>query len=186
MIQGVTRALSARGLSSLVPEPRMCGPDRATLGNDAILTEDTASALDDLASIPQVGADKAGIWGNGAGVPFAIHAAINHGEQRPKFLVCLLDDTLDPTKLPGKAELLQLTLPTLWLITGRDTSKWASVIPTLEALRDRDKRPFTIVLAPLRANNEVDKAKSANSGWVEQVTEDHARLAVSWIDRVLH
>ena len=185
LVQGFTRALSARNLASMVFAPRMCGQDRATLGHDEQLVEDARSSMDFLASLAPVGPARAGMWGNGRGVPFAIQAAAHSGEVRPRYLVCLLDDTVNPDRVPGKAVLLDLTMPTLWLVTGRDILRWQSLITTLESLRDQDKRPFTIVVAPLKASQEVQKARSDNSGWVEQVAEDHARLAVSWIQRVL-
>ncbi len=185
LVKGFTRALSARSLASLTFEPRLCGDDGGSQGDDAQFVSDTTASLDYLASLHAVGTGQAGIWGNGIGVPLAIDAAIHPAKQKAKFLICLLDDTLGEGQVPGYAELLNLTMPTLWLVTGRDTARWQPFITTLETLRDNDKRSFTIVVAPLKASQEVQQAKSASSGWVEQVAEDHARLAVSWIQRAI-
>jgi len=88
---------------------------------------------------------------------------------------------LSPSAMPNKVDLAAVDAPVLWLITGRETAKWQPLISLLESLRDQDKKPFTIVVAPLRGSQEVMEAATDQSGWVEDVTEDHARLATSWI-----
>ena len=142
------------------------------------------SALAYLASRPQVDEKNIGIWGNGQGAIVAIKAVGASGQTPPRFMVCLLNDTLDIETMPNRDELARLSIPVLWLITGRNTAKWRPFITTLEGLRDRDKRPFSIIIAPLKASQDVLDAESAQSVWVEQVAEDHARLAASWIQNL--
>lgn len=184
LIRGFTRALSMRELASLAFQPRGCESEESAPSPNNDIVTDTAAALDYFSGLKQMKGGLTGLWGNGPGTPIVIRAALNHGTTKPAYLVCLLDDTLSPDDMVKKATLSQLDIPTLWLITGRDTTKWKPLIRTLEALRDTNKRPFTIVLAPLKASKEVLDAKSEQSGWVEQVTEDHSRLAVSWIQRL--
>jgi hypothetical protein len=179
MVQAFTRTLSMHGLAALTFTPRGCGAEAPAPAGSGELAEDTVSAFDFLAAHPSVGADKAGIWGSGRGVPAAIRAA---RLASPRFLVCMLTDGLDPADLPGRAVLAGLDLPVFWLVTGRQTAKWRPLITTLETLRDKQKRPFTIVIAPAKTSREVLEAEGARSSWVEQVADDHAALAVSWIN----
>ncbi|WP_338668666.1 alpha/beta hydrolase family protein [Pseudodesulfovibrio methanolicus] len=179
MVQAFTRTLSMHGLAALTFVPRGCGAETPAPAGTGELAEDTASAFDFLAAHPSIGADKAGIWGSGRGVPAAIRAA---GLTSPRFLVCMLTDGLAPTDMPNRTVLAGLDLPVLWLITGRETAKWRPLITVLEALRDKQQRPFTIVVAPAKTSREVLEAEGARSSWVEQVADDHASLAVSWIN----
>ncbi|MGE4422468.1 MAG: alpha/beta hydrolase family protein [Pseudodesulfovibrio sp.] len=179
MVQAFTRTLSMHGLAALTFSPRGCGLETPSPAGTGELAEDTASAFDFLAAHPSIGADKAGIWGSGPGVPAAIRAA---GQASPRFLVCMLTDALDPAAMPERAALAGLKLPVFWLITGRETAKWRPLIRTLEALRDKEKRAFTIVIAPAKTSREVLQAEGERSSWVEQVADDHASLAVSWIN----
>jgi len=184
LIKGFTRALSMHNLASLSFSPRGCDGEDATPGTIAELTEDTIAALTYLAGQPQIAKDKIGIWGNGPGVIAAIKTAGAPHQTPLRFMVCLLDDSLEVDAMPDQKELAQLSIPILWLVTGRHTAEWRPFITTLEGLRDRDKLPFSIVIAPLKASQDVLDAESDQSGWVEQVTEDHARLADSWIQNL--
>ena len=179
MVRAFTRTLSMHGLAALTFTPRGCGGDTPSPAGTGELAEDTLSAFDFMAAHPSIDAGKAGIWGSGQGVPAAIRAA---GRAAPGFLVCMLTDGLAPADLPGRAALSQLNMPVFWLITGRETAKWRSLITTLETLRDKDKRAFTIVVAPVKTSREVLEAEGERSSWVEQVADDHASLAVSWIN----
>ncbi|MDD3313656.1 hypothetical protein, partial [Pseudodesulfovibrio sp.] len=100
----------------------------------------------------------------------------------PAFLVCLLNDAVRPADMPGPDRLRRLDMPVLWIVTGRETRAWRPFIATLEKLRDKGKRPFTIVLAPESGSREIAGAEAGVSAWMEQVAEDHARLAASWIN----
>jgi hypothetical protein len=178
MVQAFTRTLSMHGLAALTFIPRGCGADTPSPAGTGELADDAAAAFRYLAAHPSIGADKAGIWGSGAGVPAAVRAA---GQAAPRFLVCMLTDGLDPAAMPGRSALAALDLPVFWLVTGRETAKWRPLLTTLETLRDREKRAFTIVVAPARTSREVLEAEGARSSWVEQVADDHASLAASWI-----
>jgi hypothetical protein len=179
MVQAFTRTLSMHGLAAMTFTPRGCGLESPSPAGVGELAEDTVSAFDFLAAHPSIGAGKAGIWGSGLGVPAAIRAA---RQAAPRFLVCMLTDGLDPGDLPGRDVLAGLDRPVFWLITGRETAKWRPLITTLEDLRDREKRAFTIVVAPAKTSREVLQAEGERSSWVEQVADDHASLAVSWIN----
>jgi len=185
MVRGFTRSLSMEGLASLAFQPHGCESEVETgepePAQDGHLAADVAAALDYLSARPQTQGGRLGLWGNGPGAPVAVQAALSPTQVKPAFLVCLLNDTVSPTEIPDTKTLSKLNLPTLWLVTGRDTGKWRPLIRSLEKLRDKQKRPFTIILAPLKASQEVLKAQGDQSGWVEQVTEKHSGLAVSWI-----
>jgi dienelactone hydrolase len=200
LVQGFTRALSASGLAVFSFSPRGCaGPGTApgdasglagqaadsagqaaatTIGQQAA---DTAAAVDHFAGLAQVDGARVGIWGNGPGASAALRAALAPGAVRPAYVVCLLDDAVGPDSLPGRAELARLDQPVLWLVTGRSLGRWQPFVTMLEGLRDGQGRAFTIVMAPLKASREVLDARGELSGWVEQVTEEHARLGASWI-----
>lgn len=184
LIQGFTRTLSMLNLASLSFMPRGCSGDNPTPGSEAELTEDISSALSYLADRPQVDPKNIGIWGNGPGVVPAISAINASPQTPPKFMVCVLNDALDPKTMPNWEELAKIPVPVLWLITGRNTAKWRPYLTTLESLRDQDKRPFSIIIAPLKASQDVLDAEGAQSAWIEQVAEDHARLAASWIQNL--
>ncbi|MDC0335989.1 hypothetical protein OAN24_03720 [Pseudodesulfovibrio sp.] len=184
LIQGFTRSLSTNEIAVLWFEVRGCKDGEGTPGSAEQLGKDVGGALSYLASLSQVGSARAGLWGNGQGVPTAIATATRHDGTKPAYLVCLLDETIAPDEMPDHATIAELGMPTLWLVTGRDTSRWQPTITMLEGLRDKDKKPFTIVVAPLKASQDVLNAKTELSGWVEQVTEDHAHLAVSWIRNI--
>jgi hypothetical protein len=179
MVQAFTRTLSMHGLAALTFTPRGCGGESPSPAGARELAEDTLSAFDFLAAHRSVDAGKAGIWGSGQGVPAAIRAAL---QASPAFLVCMLTDGLDPGDLPGRDVLAGLDRPVFWLITGRETAKWRPLISVLETLRDRDKRAFTIVVAPAKTSREVLQAEGERSSWVGQVADDHASLAASWIN----
>jgi hypothetical protein len=181
MVQAFTRTLSMHGLAALTITPRGCGGESPSAAGTGELVEDTLSAFGFLAAHPSIDANRAGIWGSGRGVPAAIRAA---HRASPGFLVCMLTDGLDPGQVPDRAEIAGLDLPVFWLISGRETAKWRPLISTLEALRDREKRAFTIVVAPARTSREVLEAEGDRSSWVEQVADDHAALAESWIERL--
>ncbi|WP_129586506.1 alpha/beta hydrolase family protein [Pseudodesulfovibrio hydrargyri] len=179
MVQAFARTLSMHGLAALTFTPRGCGGESPSPAGTGELAEDTLSAFDFLAAHPSIDADKTGIWGSGPGVPAAIRAA---RRTAPRFLICMLTDGLDPGDLPNRAVLAGLDMPVFWLVTGRRTAGWRPLITTLETLRDREKRAFTIVVAPARTSREVLEAEGEHSSWVEQVADDHAALAVSWIN----
>ncbi|QJB55684.1 hypothetical protein [Pseudodesulfovibrio sp. zrk46] len=181
LIQGFTRALSGRKLASLAFAARGCEDESGEPEAESLLVQDTVSAMDYFASLSQLRSGKAGLWGNGPGVPVVLEAAAHPGKRHPAFAVCLLDDALSPDAVPDKKTLAALDVPVLWLITGHEPAKWKPLIAQLEDLRDNGKRPFSIVVAPLKASKDVLQAAGAQVGWVENVTEDHARLAVSWI-----
>jgi hypothetical protein len=185
LIKGFTRALSMRNLASLSFTPRGCESESPTPGTIEELTDDTVAALAHLAMQPQIDGNRLGLWGNGPGAIAAIKTVGSHRQTPLRFMVCLLDDTLEPDTMPDQKELAQLPIPVLWLITGRNTNKWRPFITTLEELRDHDKLPFSIVIAPLKASQDVLEAEGEQSGWVEQVTEDHAKLADSWIRNII-
>jgi len=178
LVQGFTRSLSMQELATLHFIPRGCMNEEAPPGTTAELIQDTAAALDYFAGRKEIDANHVGIWGNGPGAPAAIRTA---SQINPAFLVCVLTDNVNKDDIPDRKTLSQLKLPVLWLITGRDTAKWTPLVRTLEALRDTDKRPFTIIVAPLKASQDVLDAKGDQSAWVEQVADDHASLAASWI-----
>ncbi|BCS88909.1 hypothetical protein [Pseudodesulfovibrio sediminis] len=178
LIQGFTRALSMNNLGAMTFIPRGCMEDEPNPAGMAELTTDTVAAVAYLRTHARMQNGAVGLWGNGAGVAPAIAAA---NQAHPPFLVCLLSDNTPMKSVPKRTTLAQLDMPVLWLITGRETAKWHSLVRTLESLRDRSKKPFSIVIAPLKASQEVLNAESTLSAWVEQVAEDHARLAVSWI-----
>ncbi|WP_207263375.1 hypothetical protein [Desulfovibrio sp. Huiquan2017] len=181
MVQAFTRTLSMHGLAALTFTPRGCGLESPAPAGVDELAEDAGAAFAFLAAHPSIGADKAGIWGAGPGVPAAIRAAAS---AKPRFLVCMLTDALAPDDVPGRATLAELDLPVFWLVTGRNTSRWRPLITLLETLRDKHKRPFTIVVAPAKTSREVLDAEGEHSSWVEQVADDHASLAASWIENL--
>ncbi|WP_419786041.1 hypothetical protein [Pseudodesulfovibrio sp.] len=179
MVQGVTRSLASRGLASLFMQTRGCN-DGETLAAQDILAEDAAAGLRFLSDTPRLKDGRIGLWGNGPGAPVAL-AAVDKNGARPDFLVCLLNDEISPAALPGPKRLRRLNMPVLWIITGQKTREWRPFITMLEKLRDQAKRPFTIVISPRAGSREINNAKSDLSHWVEQVAEDHAKLATSWI-----
>lgn len=202
LIQGFTRSLSASGLAVFSFAPGGCdGPDgvpavQAVTQPLPQQVAQTVAAVNHFAGLDQIDRARVGIWGNGPGANAALRAALQAISRkkteagadavRPAYVVCLLDDTVGPDGLPGREELAGLDMPVLWLITGRSLGRWQSFTAMLEGLRDHglsgtDRRAFTIVMAPLKASREVQAAQSALSGWVEQVTEEHARLGASWI-----
>ncbi|WP_319541528.1 hypothetical protein [uncultured Pseudodesulfovibrio sp.] len=178
LVQGFTRSLSMHDIATLHFIPRGCIDEEQTPGTVNELVEDTVAALDYFAGRKEIDANRVGIWGNGPGAPAAIKAA---SQTNPAFLVCVLTDTVKTGDIPDRATLSRLKLPVLWLITGRDTTKWTPLIRTLETLRDNDNRAFSIIVAPLKASQDVLDAKGEQSAWVEQVADDHASLATSWI-----
>jgi len=181
LVQGFTRALSMHSLASISFLPKGCDTENGEPESVTELVTDTLGALDHFSGMPQMKDAKIGLWGNGQGVPVVLKSAMAVAKVRPAYAVCLLDDTLSSSDMPQSQELAALNIPVFWLITGRDVSRWQPLITTLESLRDNAKKQFAIVVAPLKASQEVLAAKSEQSGWVENVTEDHARLAVSWI-----
>jgi hypothetical protein len=182
LIRGVTRSLAANDLASLILSVRGCDGEQGEPADRAVLARDAGAAVHFLSGNPRLQGGNVGLWGNGRGALVALDAATGAtGFGRPDFLVCLLNDSVAPGDMPGPDRLGRLDMPVLWLVTGRKTASWRPFITTLEKLRDRDKRPFTVVLAPLKASGEVDKAQGDLSSWVEQVTEDQSRLATSWI-----
>jgi len=178
LVQGFTRSLSMFNLATLSFTPRGCAGEDPQPASEADLVEDTVAARAHMAGLPQLDAAKVGLWGNGQGVPAAIRAA---GPAGTPFMVCLITDSLAPGAMPDKKTLAALDMPVLWFITGRDTGRWRPLVTTLEALRDKNGKPFTIIVAPLKASREVLSARGEQSGWVEQVADNHASLAVSWI-----
>lgn len=183
MVKGFTRALSMHNLASVSFMPRGCEAAEPSPGTMGELNDDIGKAMDYLGDRPQVNQKNIGIWGNGPGVVPAIEAANNPNHQ-VQFLVCLLNDSVDPKDMPDRNTLANLPVSTLWLITGRDTGKWRPFITQLESLRDKSKLPFSIIIAPLKASRDVLDIEGDESVWVEQVTEDHAQLAISWIDSI--
>jgi len=196
LVRGFTRALSASGLAVFSFRPRGCGesgeavaparPEGMSVAEAAALARqrqaaDTAAALAYFAGLEAVDGRRAGVWGNGTGAAAALALALEPGAVSPAFLVCLLDDSVGPDGLPGSAGLARLEMPVLWLVTGRNLGRWQSFVSTLESLRDGQGRSFTIVMAPLKAGQEVLDARGEFSGWVEQVAEEHARLGASWV-----
>lgn len=180
LVRGFTRALSGRNLASITFMPRGCSDSGEISGTATDMVADTLAALTYFSTLPRTDAGRVGIWGNGPGVAIAITATAT-APVPPPYVVCLLDDSAAPEGLPNRTELASLSMPVLWMVTGHDTRKWQPLITTLEQLRDTDKKPFSIVVAPLKASRDVLDAQSEQSGWVESVSEDHARLAVSWI-----
>ena len=182
LIRGVTRSLAANDLASLTIAVRGCDGEQGKPVDRETLAGDAAAALHFLSGNPRLEGGNVGLWGNGRGALVALDAAVSStGFGRPDFLVCLVNDSVDPGDMPAPDRIKKLDMPVLWLVTGRKTSAWRPFIATLEKLRDKDKRPFTIVLAPLKASREVDKAQGDLSSWVEQVAEDQSRLVTSWI-----
>lgn len=181
LIQGFTRSLSMHNLATLTFFPRGCFSDDPQPTTEEDLIKDTVAAHAYMAGLSQLKANRVGLWGNGRGVPVAIRAA---DQAKAGFMVCLLTDALDIDAVPDRETLAGLDMPVLWLITGRDTPRWRPLIATLEALRDKDKKPFSIIVAPLKTNKDVLSAKGEQSAWVEQVADDHASLAVSWIENL--
>jgi len=184
LVLGFTRALAMHNLASLSFENRGCNGAEGTPDTEEQLVADTGAALDYLTSLPQIGNTRTGLWGNGRGAPIAVNTALHPGKVKPTYLICLLDDSMELDAMPKHDELAALTMPTLWIITGQNTAKWHPFITTLENLRDRQKKTFSIVVAPSKASKDVLDAKTDLSEWVENVTEDHARLAVSWIQHL--
>jgi hypothetical protein len=178
MVQAFTRSLSMHDLATLSFPPRGCMGEDPSPASNAELVWDTVSAYRYLARLPAIDPRKAGIWGNGPGVPAAIRAA---GRVSPAFLVCLVTDGVAPGDVPGRDLLAGLDFPVLWLITGSETGRWTPLIRTLEDLRDNGGRRFTVIVAPRRTSSEVLDAEGGRSSWVEQVADDHAALAMSWI-----
>jgi hypothetical protein len=198
LIQGFTRSLSASGLAVFSFVPSGCGDPAGLPVAQPVVQQvaQTVAAVDHFAGLDQIDRARVGIWGNGPGANAALRAALQTLSRKkagaapdaakPAYVVCLLDDTVGPDGLPGREELAGLDMPVLWLITGRSLGRWQSFVSMLEGLRDHglhgtDRRAFTIVMAPLKASREVQAAQSELSGWVEQVTEEHARLGASWI-----
>ncbi len=184
LVQGFTRALSMYNLASLSFSPRGCNSEKASPGTLVELAQDALAGLKYLAERPQIDKGRIGIWGNGQGAIAALKAADTQGLVQPGFMVCLLDDSLEVKAMPDRTELTRLTLPVLWLVTGRDTAKWRPFVTVLEGLRDNGRNPFSIVIAPLKGSRDVLDAKGDQSALVEQVAEDHARLAASWIENL--
>ena len=178
LVQGFTRALSMHNLATLTFPPRGCTGDDPQPTTEENLVKDTVAALAHMGGLPQLDARRVGLWGNGRGVPAAIRAA---ARADTPFLVCLLTDALDTGAVPGNDVLAGLDMPVLWLVVGRNTPRWKPLIATLEGFRDKEGKPFSIIVAPLKASKEVLDAQNEQSGWVEQVADNHASLAVSWI-----
>lgn len=181
MVNGFTRALAMNGLSSLSFFPRGCDGADGTPDNEETLVRDTLDALSYFAALPQTEPGRTGLMGIGAGVPAVVAAATAPKVSHPPYLICLLDDSLDPAQLPDAGTLSHLRGPVLWLITGHDTARFDSFRTGLESLRDTQRKRFTIVVAPLKAGTEVESARSELSGWVEQVADDHTRVIASWV-----
>lgn len=182
LIRGFTRSLSALELASLFFQPRGCQLEEPAPGPQTELVTDTAAALDHLRGLDQT--TTTGIWGNGPGAPIALRAAISPGNTSPDFVVCELNDELTSSEMPPAEELKQLEMAVLWIITGRKTTQWNAYVKAIETLRDRNKMPFTIVIAPLKTSKEVEAAASDESALVEQVTSNHAGLAASWVKAI--
>ena len=181
LIQGFTRALSSHNLATLTFFPRGCAGENPQPTSEGDLINDAVAAHAHMAGLSQLNANRVGLWGNGLGVPAAINAA---RPAKAAFVVCLITDTLDMDAVPKRETLAGLDMPVLWLITGRNTPRWKPLIATLEDLRDRDKKPFSIIVAPLKTNKDVLSAEGEQSAWVEQVADDHASLVVSWIENL--
>ena len=180
LVRGVTRALAAGGLASLVTEVRGCEGEEGEPAAPEVLADDARAGLRFLSDTPRMKGGMVGLWGNGPGAPLAL-AAVGQGFGRPDFVVCLLNDEIRPADMPGREDLRRLDMPVLWLITGRETRAWRPFITTLESLRDKGGRTFTIVVAPQAGSREIDGAAGDLSAWMDQVAEEHARLAASWV-----
>lgn len=181
MVQGFTRSLSMHNLAALTFTPRGCDGEQPQPGTEEELLADTMAAHEYMTGRPSLDADRIGIWGNGHGAPTAIRTAVAAGAQ---FMICVLTDGLDTAALPNRATLNKLGMPVLWLVTGRDTGRWRSQVAVLESLRDKEKKAFSIIVAPIKSGKEVLEAKTEQSGWVEQVADDHASLVISWIENL--
>lgn len=181
LVRGFTRALSSQGIGALICNVQGCDADTPKPGAGFRMATDIRAAWRYLADQPETRSDQVGLWGNGQGVPCAITAATEEGKRSPAFVICLLNDSLTPGQLPARHMIASMDMPVLWLITGRDTERWKDVINTLEKLRDESGKRFTIVLAPYRGSGEITKARSDASFIMEQVADEHARLAISWI-----
>ena len=178
LVQGFTRTLSMHDIAIMSFIPRGCASEEPSPASAAELVRDTETALNYFREQEGIDAAHVGIWGNGPGAAEAITVAT---KSHPSFLVCLLTDSVALDDIPGRDTLARLDMPALWLITGRETAKWTPLIRTLETLRDKNKRSFSIIVAPLKASQDVLDSEGDQSGWVEQVADDHASLAASWI-----
>ncbi len=180
LIRGVTRSLSSSNIASLSFRPRGCG-DADSLSSENELLSDVSEALGYLRQNECIDSSMVGLWGSGEGA--LVVMKILAGKKRPQvaFAVCVLDDSLALADVPKSEILMQLERPVLWLLTGRHPEEWRPFMARLEAMRDREGKPFTIVVAPLKGSKDVMAAQSNISSWVESVTENHARLAASWI-----
>jgi|GEM_PF-877218 len=183
LILGFTRALSAQGLASLSVMPKWCGEDEPPRDSVNQLVSNTRAALSHFGNVAQVNFRHVGLWGNGPGIPIAVRAA-KGGALSPAYMVCMVTDTTSPADMPDRIALARLEMPVLWLITGKDLARWESFRTMLEELRDKNHKRFTIVLAPTKEDAGMAGDLVQSTGWVESVTEDHARLATSWIQQI--
>lgn len=181
MVQGVTRDLSMHELASIVFVPRGCEEESvAPSGSVADYVADLDAAARYFATQSQMKGGRIGIWSSGGGLAASVRAASAPGQTSIGFLIGLVDDSVQPDDIPSRTELAQLKVPSLWLVTGRDMARRKPFISVLEGLRDKDKLPLTIVIAPTKTGVAHDGGDD-QSAWVEQVAADHARLAESWI-----
>ncbi|WP_243544589.1 hypothetical protein [Pseudodesulfovibrio tunisiensis] len=182
LVQGFTRALGKNGSASLAFAPRGCGENasRSSARLD-VLAGDASAALDMLARDPGVDTKRLGFIAMNHGVAPALLALQSPHETRAAFLVCVLDDFAPVEDMPGPRVLNSLDIPSLWIIGGRDTTRWNALVAALEAARDKVHKPISIVIAPLRKRKDLEQARGENSGWLEHVAEGHARLISSWL-----
>jgi len=183
LILGFTRSLSAQGLASLSLMPRWCGQDAPPADSKEQLVADTRAALSHFGNLGQVDFRHVGLWGNGPGIDIAVRASTG-GALSPAYMVCMVTDSTNPADLPDREELSRLSFPVLWLITGKKIDRWLPLKTMLESMREDNGSRFTIVFAPVNENGDATDSLVNENGWVDSITENHARVATSWIQRV--
>lgn len=179
VLHGFTRTLSAQGMAALSFIPDGCAGDSSAPGSVERLVSDARAGLSHFGEVAPVDFRQVGLWGTGPGIPVAIEAS-SGGAIPPAFMVCMINDDTLAEDLPGEGGLRRLSMPVLWFVTGRDVSQWNSFVSLLESARDDGGARFSIIISPTGNGGGV----SAGNGWVDSVTENHARMAISWVENL--
>ena len=182
MVQGFSRALGMNNVASMLFTPRGCGENDAHSSTGSIhdLARDSGKTLISLAKNPAVDANRVGLWGNGPGVPLTLLALKKGTVPQARFVVMVLNDTLDPNDELDLAPLVQSGLPSLWIITGQNRHQWDPLVSRLQQLQKSGSN-LKILVSPTIQGTESNQAGSLETVWVNQVTQGIADPASLWI-----
>lgn len=185
MAQAFARTLGEQDLAVLVFKDRECVQGQ-TLPQDqglALAAEDALAGLRLLKKIDGLDPSRLGFWGSGEGSLAALRAAASDDSGRrdkrgdTAFVVCALSAKDSGLPAPERSDLAATKAPCLWLFSGENPGlRWRGYLDLVDDLRDREMKPFTVVLMPEEAGGPKQKD-------VDRLVSGYAAIAGPWIQR---